>query len=159
MRMTFLHRTPNVWTPALHQPVEGHIITEVGNFNRLRKDSESTYSASDRARELHTALEYSPVLDVYSDCQLLFPRVCYPQAAPKRRTLPPVEYVLLQPELVPCQRTSFIPNFAVLFLEKFQSFKPKGWETVPSAQTWKEKEAWFTNPPTRWGAPMWVRDH
>lgn len=55
MSMTFLYRTPSVWTPALHKPVEGHIITEVGNFNWLRKDSQSTYSASDSTRVAHRA--------------------------------------------------------------------------------------------------------
>lgn len=74
MRMTFLHRTTISWTLSLHKPFEGHIITEVGNFSRLSKDSESAYSASDRAQVLHTALECLSMFSVYSECQgLLLP--------------------------------------------------------------------------------------
>lgn len=51
-------QTPISWTLSLCTPFEGHVIIEVGNFNWQCKD-ESTYSPSERAQELHTALEYS----------------------------------------------------------------------------------------------------
>lgn len=138
MRMTFLYRTPNVWTPALHKPVEGHIITEVGNFNWLRKDSQSTYSASDSTRVAHCA----GVL-IGARCLFRLPSPFSKSLLPpsSSQTEDTASHGVCSPSTWtgPMSKKSFIPNFSVLFLEKFQSFNPKGWETVPSAQMWKIK--------------------
>lgn len=80
---------------SLLKPFEGHIITEMSNFN-LCKDCESTSFASDSTRAAYCMAELISVRCLFS-MPSPFSKSLLPPVSSQWRMLSPTEYVSLQP--------------------------------------------------------------